>query len=96
MIKKELIEELSRRTGFTKVDSTIFLNAFCDTVKDALSEGERIKIVDFGSFEVRQSRGRVGKNFFENSPMMIKTQSVPFFVPGEGLKEAARRCDNGK
>lgn len=96
MVKKELINELSRRTGFTKEDSEFFLNAFCNTVKDSLAHGERVKIVDFGSFEVRESSGRVGKNFFDNTPALIRTRNVPLFVPGEGLKEAARRCsDNG-
>lgn len=87
MNKEELINELAAYTGYTKKDCQFFLDAFCDIVGAAMGRGERIKIVNFGSFVVKKSKERAGKNFADNSVHVIPARNVPAFIPGERLKK---------
>lgn len=95
MTKEELVNEISSRTGFTKKDCLLFLDVFCDTIEDSLSKGERVKIVDFGVFDVKVRKSRTGKNFFENTTLPIPSKKIPTFTPGEGLKSIVGGIKDG-
>ena len=86
MTKKELVDELSCSTGYTKKDCLFFIDTFCEVVGEALKNGERVKIEGFGAFDVKEVKGRVGKNFANNKPMPIPDKKVPVFSPGVILK----------
>lgn len=91
MTKEELISEIAERTGFTKKDCMLFVDVFCDTVGEALSNGDRVKIVNFGIFEVKETKPRQGKNFISNTTYPIPPRRVPAFIPGVGLKEVVKK-----
>ena len=86
MTKKELVDVLSCSTGYTKKDCLFFIDTFCEVVGEALKNGERVKIEGFGAFDVKEVRGRVGKNFANNKPLPIPDKKVPVFSPGVILK----------
>ena len=87
MTKEELVNEISYQTGFTKKDSLLFIDVFCDVICEALENGDCVKIVDFGIFEVKERKARTGKNFAKNTTHPIPPKKVPNFVPGKGLKQ---------
>lgn len=87
MTKKELVDEISYSTGYTKKDCLYFIDAFCEVIGSALKNGERVKIEGFGAFDVKEVKGRVGKNFASNKPMPIPDKRVPVFTPGLLLKD---------
>lgn len=62
MNKTELISAMAEKSGLTKKDAEKALNAFVDAVTEALSKGEKVQLVGFGSFEVRERAERVGRN----------------------------------
>lgn len=86
MTKKELVDELACNTGYTKKDCLFFVDTFCEVIGEALRSGERVKIEGFGAFDVKEVKGRVGKNFANNKPMPIPDKKVPVFSPGVILK----------
>lgn len=87
MNKEELVNEISGITGFTKKDCLLFVDVFCDVVGEALKRGERVKIHNFGAFQVKECKARTGKNFVENTSHPIPPKRVPGFTPGDGLRK---------
>ena len=87
MTKKELVDEIACNTGYTKKDCLFFIDTFCEVIGEALKTGERVKIEGFGAFDVKEVKGRVGKNFADNKPLPIPDKRVPVFTPGAILKE---------
>lgn len=88
MTKKELVDEIASHTGFTKKDCRLFIDVLCEVIVNALKRGERVKIVDFGVFEVKEVKPRKGKDFANNTICQIPARKVPSFTPGVNLREA--------
>ncbi|HOI62916.1 MAG: HU family DNA-binding protein [Thermotogaceae bacterium] len=87
MNKKELINELSTRTGYTKKVSSDLIDTFVDIVGDKLAEGEEVKLVGFGTFEVVERKPRKGVNPRTKKAIKIPGAKVPKFRAGKELKE---------
>ena len=62
MNKAELLASISEKSGLTKVESEKALNAFLQTVQETLVTGEKVQLVGFGTFEVRERKARDGRN----------------------------------
>ena len=90
MNKAELIEEVSGKTGLTKKETGNVIDAITNTVKETLSKGERITLVDFGTFQVRQRKAREGRNPQTGEKLEIPAKEVPKFRAGKNLREAVR------
>lgn len=95
MNKIELIDEISRRTGFTKRDCKLFVNVFCDTITDVLTSGDIVKIVNFGIFKVKEVKAKKGKYFANDTICQIPARRIPVFAPGTGLKEIVGGAEYG-
>lgn len=90
--KNDLLERMTEKSGLTKKDSEKALNAFLESVKDLLSEGEKIQLVGFGSFEVRHRAARQGRNPKDPEQIIeIPASKAPAFKPGKALKEAVNK-----
>lgn len=92
MNKSELIAKIAEKSGLTKVDSTKALDAFLETVEDALVEEEKVQLVGFGTFEVRHRKEREGRN--PRNPeekIHIPASKAPVFKAGKTLKEAVNK-----
>ncbi|WAM32058.1 HU family DNA-binding protein [Caldicellulosiruptor naganoensis] len=91
MNKTDLISAMAEKSGLTKKDAEKALNAFVDAVTEALSKGEKVQLVGFGSFEVRERAERVGRNPQTQEEIKIPATKVPVFKAGKMLKEAVAK-----
>ena len=88
MNKTELTAALVEKTGFRKQDAEKALNAFVDVVTEALAEGNRVQIVGFGSFEVKERAARTARNPRTGEEITIEASKAPVFKAGKALKDA--------
>ncbi|MCL5036599.1 MAG: HU family DNA-binding protein [Chloroflexi bacterium] len=88
--KKELVEELSKKTKLTKKDSEMAINAVLEIITSNLKKKKSIRLIPFGSFEVRSRAGRTGRNPRTGEKIKIKARKVPAFRPGKALREAVK------
>jgi len=87
MNKSELVAAMAEKSGLSKKDSEAALDAFIAATGDALKSGDKVQLVGFGTFEVRERAARTGRNPRTNEPMEVPASKVPAFKPGKALKE---------
>ena len=88
MTKAELVEKVSEKVdGLTKKQTEVIINTIFDSIKDALSTGDKIEIRGFCSFKIRSRKQREGRNPKTGSPVSVPAKKVPFFKAGKELKE---------
>ncbi len=87
MNKQELINEISKKTGLTKKDSTAALDAFIEAVKASLKKGSDVRLVGFGTFTVRKRKAKKGRNPRTGEEIKIPAKKVPAFRPASELKK---------
>ena len=92
MNKSELIAEVAEKTGLTKKDAEAAVKAVTDTITDAMIQGDKVQLVGFGTFEVRECAARFGRDPRTGESMEIAASKAPAFKAGQGLKDAV----NGK
>jgi len=90
MNKAELVEEVSDQTGISKRRAKNVLDAMTKAITNALSNGQKITLVDFGTFRVVQRKAREGRNPQTGEGLQILAKKVAKFRPGKGLREAVR------
>lgn len=92
MNKSELIASMSEKSELTKKEAELALNAFMKSVEEALVNGDKIQLVGFGTFEVKQRAERQGRN--PRNPeevIQIPASKAPVFKAGKSLKEACNK-----
>ena len=87
MNKAELIEQVANQTGLTKRTSGKTIDAVVSAISDCLAKGEKVTLVGFGTFGVRQRKARRGVNPQTGATIQIPAKRVPKFVAGKTLKE---------
>ena len=87
MNKAELIAAIAAKTGDTKKTAEASVNAFVETVTNALKEGDKVQLVGFGSFEVRKRAARKGRNPQTKEEIKIPASKAPVFKAGKALKD---------
>lgn len=88
MNRKEFIDIVSDKSGFSKKETDTMLRAMISTISDALVEGDSIQFVGFGTFETRTRSARVGINPLTKESLKIPAKRVPAFKAGALLKNA--------
>ena len=88
MNKSDLIEAVAAKTGDTKKNAEASINALIDVIAESLKDGEKIQVVGFGSFEVRERAERKGRNPQTGKEMKIAAKKAPVFKAGKALKDA--------
>ena len=88
MNKTELTAALAEKTGFGKKDAEKALNALVEVVTEALTEGNRVSIVGFGSFEVKERPARIARNPRTGEEIQIEASKAPVFKAGKALKDS--------
>lgn len=91
MNKAELITNMAEKAQLSKKDAEKALNAFVECVEEALSMGEKVQLVGFGSFEVRHRAARKGRNPQTNEEITIEASRAPIFRVGKALKDRVNR-----
>ena len=87
MNKSELVDTIVEKTGETKKATEATLNAFLETVVSALQKGEKVQLVGFGTFEVRERAKRKGRNPQTGEEIVIPASKAPVFKAGKNLKD---------
>ena len=87
MNKSELINALAAKTEFTKKDAEKSLNAFIEVINENLAKGEKIQLVGFGTFEVKNRPARVARNPRTGEEIKIAASKAPAFKAGKALKD---------
>ncbi len=87
MNKDSLIGTIAEKSNLTRKDSESALNAFIDSVTDALGKGEKVTWIGFGTFSVVSRKARTGRNPSTGQPMNIPEKKIPKFSPGTSLKD---------
>ena len=90
MNKSELIAIIAEKSELSKKDAEKALNAFVDSVTDALVAGDKVVLVGFGSFETKKRAARKGKNPQTGAEINIPATTVPAFKVGKALKDAVK------
>ena len=88
MNKAELIGSIAEKSGLSKTDAGMALDAFVSSVTEALQGGDRISLVGFGSWSVDQRNARTGRNPRTGEEIQIAAKNVVKFKPGAGLSDA--------
>ena len=91
MTKTELVDKIASKTNLTKKDSGQALDAVFEAITEALAGGERVQLVGFGSFEVRERAARKGRNPQTGQEIEIAARQVPAFKAGKALKDAVSK-----
>lgn len=91
MNKADLISAVADKTGLSKKNTESAVNAFIDIIGDALTGGDKVQLVGFGSFEVKQREARIGRNPKTKEEISIPASKSPVFKPGKALKDAVNQ-----
>src|SRR5271170_7884596 len=87
MNRAELVEQVAKATGQPKSEVTKCLSGLIHTVTGALSRGDKVTLVGFGTFERRMRKARTGRNPRTLAPLKIAAAKVPAFRAGKELKD---------
>ena len=87
MNKAELIDAIVAKTEMSKKDADAALSAVVDAIKDALKAGDKVQLVGFGTFSVKERGARTGKNPATGATIESPACKVPAFAAGKALKD---------
>jgi len=87
MNKMDLVSSVAEKTEMTKKDAEKVINAVFDSIGEALASGEKVQLVGFGTFEVRERAARTGRNPRTGQEISIPATRVPTFKPGKTLRD---------
>ncbi|GHV97473.1 transcriptional regulator [Lactobacillus nasalidis] len=90
MNKTELVSVVSEKTEFSKKESAQIVDALFATIEEELAKGEKVQLIGFGTFEVRERAARKGRNPQTGAEIEIPASKVPAFKPGKALKDAVK------
>ena len=91
MNKTELIASAAMSAGLTKKDTERVINAAIDAITAALTQGEKVQISGFGSFETKEREARVGRNPHTKEAIEIPATRVPGFKASKALKDSVAK-----
>nr|BDA99030.1 DNA binding histon like protein [Rhodomonas sp. NIES-2332] len=87
MNKKDLVQIVAKKSHLTKKESEEIITVILETIIKAVSEGEKVTLVGFGSFEARDRQGREGRNPQTGEKLYIPATRVPAFSVGKFFKD---------
>lgn len=90
MNKTELVDAISASADIPKTVAARALNATLEAIQGALSEGDSVSLIGFGTFSVKERSARTGRNPSTGATIEIPAAKVPGFKAGKGLKEAVK------
>lgn len=88
MNKVDFVAAVAEKAGISKKDAGNAVDAFAGVVTEALTKGEKVSLVGFGTFEVKERAAREGRNPQTGETMQIAASKVPSFKAGKTFKDA--------
>ena len=90
MNKGELVESMANASGISKAAAERALTGLLDSISGALSKGDKVTLVGFGTFSVSNRAARQGRNPQTGAPIQIPARTVARFKPGSKLADAVK------
>lgn len=87
MNKVTLVAKIAEKSGLSKKQAELALGAFIDSVTEALKEGDKVQLMGFGTFEVKERAARTGRNPMTGETIEIPASKTPTFKAGKGLRD---------
>ena len=91
MNKGELVAALAAKTELTKKDSETALNGLIDVISEALTKGDKVQLIGFGTFEAKSRPARTARNPRTGESVKIAASKAPVFKAGKALKDAVNK-----
>ena len=91
MNKTELVAAVAEKAALSKKDAEKAVSAVVDTITAALADGDKVQLVGFGTFEVRERAARTGKNPRTGAAINIEASKVPAFKAGQAFKNTVNK-----
>lgn len=88
--KEKLVSMISEKAEMSKKDAKAAMEAIVDTIVEALTDGDEVQLIGFGTFGVKERAERTGRNPQTGAEMIIPASNVPYFKAGKALKEAVK------
>ncbi len=88
MNKTDLVNSVAEKAEFSKKDADKAVTAVIESITEALVDGDKVQLVGFGTFEVRDRAAKQGHNPKTGEPMTIPASKLPAFKAGKALKDA--------
>ncbi|MEC8603326.1 MAG: HU family DNA-binding protein [Bacteroidota bacterium] len=83
MTKADLVSDISDKTGVERIAVQAAVEAFMDSIKNALEKGENVYLRGFGSFVVKERAEKTGRNISKNTTLIIPAHNIPSFKPSK-------------
>jgi len=96
MTKSEVANIVMEKTGLGRQESYEAVEIFLNSVKDALQNGEKVSLVGFGTFIIKERNARQGRNPRTGEPIQIEEKRVVAFKPGKQFRETVNDHFTGK
>lgn len=90
MNKTDLINSVAEKAELSKKDASKAIEAVFESIQEALANGDKVQLIGFGNFEVRDRAARTGRNPQTGAEIEIAATKVPAFKPGKALKDAVK------
>ncbi|MEM9051825.1 MAG: HU family DNA-binding protein [Bacteroidota bacterium] len=91
MTKADVVAEIAEQTGLEKVAVQTTVEAFMNSVKKSLSDGENVYLRGFGSFIVKERAEKIGRNISAEEPIVIPAHNIPAFKPSKTFVEKVKK-----
>ena len=88
--KQDLIAKVAETAELSKKQATLVVNTIFDAISESLANGEKVQIIGFGGFDVRERAERKGRNPQTGEEITIPASKVPGFRAGKALKDAVK------
>ncbi|MBE0646536.1 MAG: integration host factor subunit beta [Bacteroidales bacterium] len=83
MTKAEIVAEIASKTGIEKVAVQATVEAFMDSVKNSMINGQNVYLRGFGSFIIKKRAEKTGRNISRNTTLIIPAHNIPSFKPAK-------------
>ena len=90
MNKTDLITAVSESANLTKKEAGVAVDAVFESIQKSLANGEKVQLIGFGNFEVRERAARKGRNPQTGEEIQIPASKVPAFKAGKALKDSVK------
>ena len=87
MNKVTLVAKIAEKSGLSKKQAELALGAFIDSITEALKAGDKVQLMGFGTFEVKERAARTGRNPSTGETIEIPASKTPSFKAGKGLRD---------
>ncbi|KIZ28200.1 HU family DNA-binding protein [Bacillus cereus] len=87
---EELIKNVAQNAEISQKEATVVVQTVVESITNTLAAGEKVQLIGFGTFEVRERAARTGRNPQTGEEMQIAASKVPAFKAGKELKEAVK------